>query len=387
VVRQFLEDMTDDEAQFRAGVRGWASARVIPGSAERDVTGQYPGELIRDLSSLGAMGISVPETLGGLGLPLAVQLAAIEEVAFADAALASIYTAHYLAVEALRVGASVEQSKSLLPGLAAGGQLGAFALTEPDSGSDIASMRTRAQAEGDGWKLSGSKTFISNAKEADLLVVFAKTDPGAGFRGISCFAVPGGSAGLNFSDPQDKCGLRSAPTYTVFLDEVAVPREALLGALGAGGKIALQALNGARIDIAAMATGIAARALHLAVEYATSRQQFGSPLAGFQAIQLLVGEMWTLLRAARLSAWAAAARKDRGLDIREDASMAKYLATENCFRVVDHALQIHGGTGYMRETEIERLYRDCRVLRIYEGTSQIQLLGIGRAALRSAHAG
>lgn len=384
-MRPLLEDLTAGEAEFRAAVREWALTDVLPGAAERDLTGRYPEELVRDLSALGAMGISVPEAMGGLGLPLAVQLAAIEEVAFADAALASIYTAHYLAVEALRVGANDEQLAALLPGLAAGRQLGAFALTEPDSGSDIGSMRTKAQEDGDGWRLSGSKTFISNAKEADLLVVFAKTDPAAGFRGISCFAIPGGSSGLNFSEPQDKCGLRSAPTYTVFLDEVAVPRTALLGAPGSGGKIALRALNGARIDIAAMATGIAARALHLAVDYANGRQQFGSPIANFQAIELLVGEMWVLLQAARLSAWAAADRKDRGLDIREDASMAKYLATENCFRIVDHALQIHGGSGYMRESEIERLYRDCRVLRIYEGTSQIQLLGLGRAVLASAH--
>ncbi len=384
MMNRLLESLTTDEVEFRATIHDFASRRVMPGAAERDRTCEYPSELVSELVQLSAMGISVPTAQGGLGLPTAVQLAVIEEVAFADAALASIYTAHYLALEALRVGS--QDRSDLVGALATGQQLGAFALTEPDAGSDIGSMASRAVPTASGWRLEGTKTFISNAREADVLVVFAKTDPPAGLRGISCFAVPRRTPGLEFSPPQDKCGLRSAPTYTVFLDRVNLPVEALIGAPGEGGTIALRALNAARIDIAAMASGVAARALDLALGFAGSRRQFGRTIGEFQAIQLLVGEMVALLHGARLTAWDAAARRDRGEDIRTVASIAKYLATESCFRVVDSSLQIHGGAGFMRESEVERLYRDCRVLRIYEGTSQIQLLGIARGVLGTGRA-
>lgn len=384
MMNRLLESLTTDEVEFRATIRDFASRRVMPGAAERDRTCEYPSELVSELVHLSAMGISVPTAQGGLGLPTAVQLAVIEEVAFADAALASIYTAHYLALEALRVGS--QDRADLVGALATGQQLGAFALTEPDAGSDIGSMASRAVPTASGWRLEGTKTFISNAREADVLVVFAKTDPPAGLRGISCFAVPRRTPGLEFSPPQDKCGLRSAPTCTVFLDRVNLPVEALIGAPGEGGTIALRALNAARIDIAAMASGVAARALDLALGFAGSRRQFGRTIGEFQAIQLLVGEMVALLHGARLTAWDAAARRDRGEDIRTVASIAKYLATESCFRVVDSSLQIHGGAGFMRESEVERLYRDCRVLRIYEGTSQIQLLGIARGVLGTGRA-
>lgn len=387
MAEDLLESLGADEEEFRAAIRAFARQRVMPGSAERDRTAGFAADLVAGLFDLGAMGISAPTQSGGLGLSTGVQLAAIEEIAFADASLASVYTAHFLAQEALRVSRPREAAHPSLADLTRGGRLGAFALTEPDAGSDISSMRSRAERSGDGWRLDGAKTFISNAREADVLVVFAKTDPAAGFHGISCFAVPRTSPGVSFSPPQEKSGLRSAPTYGVFFEEVLIPGEALVGTAGEGGRIALTALNAARIDIAAMATGLAARALTLAVDYARARRQFGRSIGEFQAIQLLLGEMLVLLRAARLSAWDAARRRDQGRDIRAAASIAKYLATENCFRIVDSALQIHGGSGYMRESEIERLYRDCRVLRIYEGTSQIQLLGIARSLLDAVHAG
>jgi acyl-CoA dehydrogenase len=239
-------------------------------------------------------------------------------------------------------------------------------------------MRTTARRDGEEWVLSGSKTFISNAAEAGVLALFATTDPSSGFRGISAFAVPAGTPGVSFSPPQEKLGLRSSPTYTVFLDDVRLPATALIGTPGRGGALALEVLNAARIDIAAMANGIALRAFDLARAFAADRRQFGRPIADFQAIQLLLGQMDAELQAARLTAWWAAEQRDQGGDLRRAGSIAKYLATETCFRVVDSALQVHGGAGYMRESEIERLYRDCRVLRIYEGTSQIQLLTIAR---------
>ncbi|SUE30281.1 acyl-CoA dehydrogenase [Nocardia farcinica] len=365
-----------DLTEFRSSVRAFAEAEILPGAAERDASARFPADLVRRLADQDLMGISVPTEYGGLGLSTRAQLVAIEEVARADAALASIYTAHYLGLEPILVGGTEEQRARRLPALAAGEQLAGFALTEPDAGSDIASMRTVARRAADGWHLSGAKTFISNAREADLVVLFAKTDPDAGFRGITAFAVPKGTPGITYSEPQDKLGIRSAPTYTVYLDDVVLPHDAVIGTEGRGGNIALTALNRARIDVAAMANGIALRAWELGRRYAVERKQFGHPIAEFQAIQLLLGACDAELVAARVTADWAADVKDAGQDLRRAASISKYTATEACFAIVDRVVQIHGGAGFMRESEIERLYRDCRILRIFEGTSQIQLLTI-----------
>ncbi|MBF6142433.1 acyl-CoA dehydrogenase family protein [Nocardia farcinica] len=365
-----------DLTEFRSSVRAFAEAEILPGAAERDASARFPADLVRRLADQDLMGISVPTEYGGLGLSTRAQLVAIEEVARADAALASIYTAHYLGLEPILVGGTEEQRARRLPALAAGEQLAGFALTEPDAGSDIASMRTVARRAADGWHLSGAKTFISNAREADLVVLFAKTDPDAGFRGITAFAVPKGTPGITYSEPQDKLGIRSAPTYTVYLDDVVLPHDAVIGTEGRGGNIALTALNRARIDVAAMANGIALRAWELGRRYAAERKQFGHPISEFQAIQLLLGACDAELVAARVTADWAADVKDAGQDLRRAASISKYTATEACFAIVDRVVQIHGGAGFMRESEIERLYRDCRILRIFEGTSQIQLLTI-----------
>lgn len=363
------------DEDFRATVRAFADAEIRPGAADRDATGQFPADLLARLGELDLMGITAPESYGGLGLPTAVQLAAIEEIARADAALASIHTAHYLGMEPLLLAADEDQLARWLPQLTSGEALAAFALTEPDAGSDIAGMRTTAtHRDGGGWRLSGTKTFISNARQAGLIVVFART--GTGFGGISAFLLPAGTPGVSFSEPQEKLGIRSAPTYTVHFDDVELDEAALLGELGRGGKLALEALNRARIDVAAMANGISLRARDLAADYAANREQFGRPIAEFQAVQLLLGTCEARLVPSRLTADWAAEVKDAGSDLRRTASLAKYVASEACSAIVDHAVQIHGGAGFMRESEVERLYRDSRILRIFEGTSQIQLLTI-----------
>lgn len=362
------------DEDFRSTVRAFANAEVRPGAAERDATGQFPADLLARLGELDLMGITAPERHGGLDLPTAVQLAAIEEIARADAALASIHTAHYLAMEPLLLAADDDQLARWLPQLTSGQSLAAFALTEPDAGSDIAGMRTTAHRDDHGWRLSGTKTFISNARQAGLIVVFART--GTGFGGISAFLLPAGTPGVSFSEPQEKLGIRSAPTYTVHLDDVVLDEQALLGELGRGGKLALEALNRARIDVAAMANGISLRARDLAGDYAARREQFGRPIADFQAVQLLLGTCEAQLVPARLTADWAAGIKDTGADLRRASSLAKYVASEACSDIVDHAVQIHGGAGFMRESEVERLYRDSRILRIFEGTSQIQLLTV-----------
>ncbi|MEN0135580.1 MAG: acyl-CoA dehydrogenase family protein, partial [Rhodococcus sp. (in: high G+C Gram-positive bacteria)] len=215
-----MTDQLLDAAEFRGAVRAFANREIHPGAAFRDETREFPAELVKRLGEQDLMGISVPEEFGGLGMSTKTQLIAIEEIARTDAALASIYTAHYLGLEPILVGGTEEQKRRWLPGLASGEQLAGFALTEPDAGSDIASMRTTARREDDGWHLSGSKTYISNAKEADLVVLFAKTDPSAGFRGITAFVLPQGTPGVSYSEPQDKLGIRSAPTYTVYFDDV-----------------------------------------------------------------------------------------------------------------------------------------------------------------------
>ncbi|MFE5700128.1 acyl-CoA dehydrogenase family protein [Rhodococcus koreensis] len=375
-----MTDQLLDAAEFRGAVRAFANREIHPGAAFRDETREFPAELVKRLGEQDLMGISVPEEFGGLGMSTKTQLIAIEEVARTDAALASIYTAHYLGLEPILVGGTEEQKRRWLPRLASGELLAGFALTEPDAGSDIASMRTTARREDDGWHLSGSKTYISNAKEADLVVLFAKTDPSAGFRGITAFVLPQGTPGVSYSEPQDKLGIRSAPTYTVYLDDVVLPHDAVVGTEGRGGNIALTALNRARIDVAAMANGIALRAWELGRSYAAERKQFGHPIAEFQAIQLLLGACDAQLVASRVTADWAADVKDAGADLRRAASVSKYVATEACFSIVDQTVQIHGGAGFMRESEIERLYRDCRILRIFEGTSQIQLLTIAANA-------
>jgi len=371
--------LTDVQVEMQRALREFARHEVMPGASERDRTGEFPTDLLRRLGELDAMGIVVPVEYGGLGLDTQTQLLAVEQVAYADAALASIYTAHFLALEVIVPYASEDQKQRLVPDMAKGTSLGAFALTEPDSGSDIAGMDTVAKRDGDEWLISGSKTFISNAADADVMVLFAKSEPEAGFRGISAFVVERGTPGVTFSEPQDKCGIRSATTYTVYLDDVRLNDNAVIGELGAGGKMALSALNRARIDIAAMANGIAMRALEVAVEFATARIQFGQKIRDFQAIQLMLGEMDAQVEVARLTAAWAAAVKDSGADLRRAGSIAKWVASENCFSVVDKAVQIHGGSGFMRESEIERLYRDSRVLRIFEGTSQIQLITVAGA--------
>jgi alkylation response protein AidB-like acyl-CoA dehydrogenase len=378
---------TDEQARLRETLRSFTAEEVLPGAADRDRSGAYPAELVARLAELGLMGVTVAETYGGLGVDTPTLLVAVEEIAYGDAALASIYTGHYLGMEALVLHGSDEQKERYLAPLARGEHVAGFALTEPEAGSDVASLRMQAQRDGDGWLLRGNKVFISNAREAGLLLVFAKTDAAGGLDGISAFAVPRNARGISFSEPQDKLGIRSAPTYEVRFEDVAVDGEALVGGDGNGGRIALEVLNRARIDIAAMANGIAMRALQLACDYAAERRQFGQAIRDFQAIQLLLAEMDVAVETGRLAAYRAAELKDAGSDVRREASIAKYVATENCFACVDRALQIHGGYGYMRESEIERLYRDCRILRIYEGTSQIQLLTIARALARRRDAG
>ncbi|MFC4048672.1 acyl-CoA dehydrogenase family protein [Actinomadura syzygii] len=377
-----LEPLDDQTRDLRDTLREFCRREVMPGAAHRDAAAEYPAKLFARLAEMGLMGITVPEEFGGLGLDMRTQVLAMEEIAYADASLGSVFAGHYLGMETLRQFGSSDQRERYLPGLATGTFRVAFALTEPDAGSDISRIRTRATPGPDGWTLTGTKTFISNARESDALTVFAMTDPDAGIRGITAFLVPTGADGVGFSAPIEKLGLRGEHAYEVAFDDVRVGADAVLGEPGGGGRIALEVLNSARIDVAALANGVAMRALDLAAGYAATRVQFGRPIRELQAIQMLLAEIDALVQSGRLHAYHAAALRDRDEDVRRAGSLAKYVASENCFQSVDKALQIHGGYGFVKESEIERLYRDCRIFRIYEGTSQIQLLTVAKLLAR-----
>ncbi len=368
----------EDTRQFRLVLRDFCRDHVMPTAAQRDREARYPTDVLAGLADLGALGITVPEEYGGLGLGMSVQVRAIEDVAYADASVGSVLAGHYLGMEAIRQFGSPEQRQAYLPGVADGTFRFAFALTEPDAGSDISRVRTRAVRTAGRWVLSGTKTFISNARESQAMIVFAKTDPDAGIRGLTAFVVPTDAAGIEFSQPIGKLGIRGEHAYEIALDGVVVDDAAVLGDVGGGSRIALEVLNSARIDVAGIANGVGARALDLAMAHASTRIQFDGPIRDLQAVAMMLAEIDALVQSGRLHAYDAAAIRDRGEDVRRAGALAKYVASENCFQAVDRALQIHGGYGYSTETEIERLYRDCRILRIYEGTNQIQLLTVSR---------
>ncbi len=367
---------------FQAVLRDFCRDRVMPGAADRDREARHPAELVAALADLGAMGITVPEEFGGLGLDMVTQVMAIEEVAYADASLASVLAGHYLGMESIRAFGTDEQKDRYLPGVADGSHRFAFALTEPDAGSDISGIRTVARRAGGAWELRGHKTFISNARESRSIIFFAKTDAQAGIRGITAFIVPSDHPGLTFSSPIGKLGIRGEHAYEITLDGVTVGEDAVLGDVGGGSRIALETLNSARIDVAAIASGVGLRALDLAVKYASERVQFGAPIRDLQAVQMLLADIDAWVRSGRSLAYDAAAARDRGEDVRHAGSIAKYVASENCSKAVDASLQVHGGYGFTTELEIERLYRDSRILRIYEGTSQIQQITVARLLTR-----
>jgi alkylation response protein AidB-like acyl-CoA dehydrogenase len=374
--------LSPEQEDFRRLVRDFARREVMPSAAGRDASGEDPSEIFARLGAMGALGITVPPQFGGLGLDTVTLVLAIEELGYADASVGSVVAGHYLGLEGLRAFGDHAMKERYLPQLAQGGLRAAFALTEPDAGSDIAGLRSTAVRDGSRWRIRGSKIFISSAREADIMVLFAKTDPAAGFRGISAFVVPTDEEHITYSAPLAKLGCRGERAYEVTLDDAVVAADALIGEAGGGGRIAMAVLNPSRIDVAALASGVARRALDLAVDYSGIRVQFGRPIGEFQAVQLALGQMDALVETARLATFAAAQSRDAGDDIRRIASIAKYVASENCSIVVDKSMQIHGGYGYMQDAEIERIYRDCRLFRIYEGTSDMQLLTVARSLTR-----
>lgn len=364
---------TDQHEAFRTKIREFAEAEIRPQALIWDKENIFPTEVVNKLGKMGIMGTPYPKEYGGLGGDVISYAIAVEELSRVDGGTGVILSAHVSlgSYPIFAFGTEEQKQKYLVP-LASGEKIGAFGLTEPNAGSDAGGTETTAVLDGDYYILNGGKIFITNADKADIYVVFAVTTPDIGVRGISAFIVEKGWEGFTFGDHYDKMGIRSSSTAELIFNNVRVPKENLLGKEGQGFKIAMQTLDGGRIGIAAQALGIAQGAYENALEYSKERVQFGKPICQQQAIAFKLADMATKLRAARLLVYSAADLKENHEPYSMEAAMAKQYASDICLEVVNEALQIFGGSGYLKGMEVERAYRDAKICTIYEGTNEIQ---------------
>lgn len=367
----------------------FVAERLVPAENEVAETDQIPADIVAEMKELGLFGLCIPEQYGGLGLTMEEEVLVAFEIAKTSPAFRSLIgTNNGIGSQGLIVDGTEEQKESYLPRLASGELIASFALTEPGSGSDAASLRTSAVRDGDFYVINGTKRFITNAPEAGIYTVMARTDPTKkGASGISAFIVEKGTPGLSLGKTDKKMGQKGAHTSDVIFDDCRVPAANLIGGReGVGFKTAMKVLDKGRLHIAAICTGAAQRMLDDALRYAMERQQFGQPIAEFQLIQAMLADSRAEIYAARSMILDAARRRDNKEDISTEASCCKLFASEMCGRVADRAVQIHGGAGYISEYAIERFYRDVRLFRIYEGTTQIQQLVIAKNMIRQAQA-
>lgn len=371
--------VTDEQQQIADAVRAFAQERLKPFAEQWDKDHRFPKEAIDEMAELGLFGMLVPEQWGGSDTGYVAYAMALEEIAAGDGACSTIMSVHNSVgcVPILRFG-NEQQKKQFLTPLATGAMLGAFALTEPQAGSDASSLKARARLEGDHYVLNGSKQFITSGQNAGVVIVFAVTEPEAGKRGISAFIVPTDSPGYQVARVEDKLGQHASDTCQIVFDDVRVPVANRLGAEGEGYKIALANLEGGRIGIASQAVGMARAAFEVARDYANERQSFGKPLIQHQAVAFRLADMATKISVARQMVLHAAALRDAGRPALVEASMAKLFASEMAEKVCSDALQTLGGYGYLSDFPLERIYRDVRVCQIYEGTSDIQRMVIAR---------
>lgn len=379
--------LTEAQAEVQQLARDFAATDIAPLAAELDRDARFDDTLVAKLGHLGFLGMLIPESHDGLGLDSLSYLLALEEIAAADASAAVLMSVHNsLPTQMiLKYGNDAQRDRWLRP-LAKGERLGCFALSEPDAGSDASALRTQAVRDGGDWILDGSKAWVTNGNNPDAVIVaMARTDTPEmrrGGRGISAFIITPELAGFSVSKKENKMGLRSSPTVQLRFDAMRVPGDRLLGEPGQGFVYAMQSLEHGRLGIAAQAIGIARRALELSVAYACERQQFGQHISEFQGIQFKLADMATRVQAARALLYVTAAMKDRGEEVGAFSSMAKLTASEAAMWVTTQAVQVFGGNGYMKDYEVERLFRDAKVTEIYEGTSEIQRIIIGRALTR-----
>jgi alkylation response protein AidB-like acyl-CoA dehydrogenase len=373
-------ELTDEQRLVRETARDFTDREIVPVARANDRAERFDTGLVRKLADMGYLGSIVSEEYGGRGLDYRTYGLIVEEVGRGDSAMrtaVSVQTS--LVCSSLERFGTEQQKQGWLPKLCAGDALGCFALTEPDTGSDAANLSTRAERRDDGWRITGQKQWISMGNHAELALVFAQTDPDLGHRGLACFLVPRDSAGFSSTEIHGKLGLRASDTAELVLDEVDVPAGALLGEVGEGFTIAMSALDSGRFSVAAGCVGICQACVEASVDYAGEREQFGRPIASFQLVQEMIAEMVVDTEAARSLVWRAGWVKDSNRRSTTETSVAKLFATEAAVRSANAAIQVHGGSGYVDDYPVERYLRDARVTTLYEGTSQIQKLIIGRA--------
>jgi acyl-CoA dehydrogenase len=371
-------------------IRRFVRERLVPIEAEVAETDKIPDWAVAEMRELGLFGLAIPEEYGGLGVTMEEEVAIAFELGRTSPCFRSmIGTNNGIGSSGIVIDGTEEQKQKYLPRLAAGDLIGSFALTEPEAGSDAASLKTTARRDGDHYVINGTKRFITNAPHAGIFTVMARTDPAnKGASGISAFVVEAGTPGLSIGRIDKKMGQRGAHTADVIFEDARVPAGNLIGLKeGVGFKTAMRVLDKGRLHIAAVCVGVAERMLDDAVRYAIDRRQFGQRIADFQLIQGMLADSKTEIYAARSMVIDAARRRDAGEDITTEASCCKYFASEMCGRVADRAVQVHGGAGYVADYGIERFYRDVRLFRLYEGTSQIQQIVIARNLIREAEAG
>jgi alkylation response protein AidB-like acyl-CoA dehydrogenase len=372
-------DLTDEQQLIRETARAFCDREIAPYARDWDRSERMDQGIVAKLAEVGFLGCALPEAHGGMGLDTVSYCLVMEELGRADSSVRGIVSVNNgLAGKTIAAWGTEAQRTEWLPRMCSGDALGCYALTEPGSGSDPASLVTRADRDGDGWVLNGSKIFITLGSWAGVALVFARTG-GEGPRGITCFLVPTSAEGFSAVKIDGKLGLRAQDTAELFLDGVRVPDSARLGDEGSGFKVAMSALDNGRISLAAGSVGIAQGCVDASVAYAGERRQFGKPIAAFQLVQELIADMAVETDAARMLAWRAAFLADSGRPYTLAASQAKYYASEVAVRAANAAVQVHGGYGYVDEFPVQKYLRDARVSTLYEGTSQIQKLLIGRA--------
>ncbi|MGO4381335.1 acyl-CoA dehydrogenase family protein [Pseudoduganella sp. RAF53_2] len=372
--------LNDEHQMIRDALRTFSQERLAPNAARWDKEHHFPKEELKELAALGAFGVAVPEEQGGAGLDYVSLALVLEEIAAGDGGTSTIISVNNCPVCSIgMMYANAAQKEQWLRPLAQGDMLGAFALTEPHTGSDAAALRTTATLDGNEYVINGTKQFITSGKHADVAIVFAVTDKAAGKKGISAFWVPTSAPGYIVAGIEHKMGQHSSDTAQILFENCRVPAENMIGEPGQGYKIALSGLEGGRIGIASQSVGMARSAFEAALKYARERESFGKPIFEHQSVQFKLSEMAMQLEAARQLIWHAASLKDAGQPCLKEAAMAKLFASEMAERVCSDAIQIHGGYGYTSDFPVERIYRDVRVCQIYEGTSDIQKLLIARA--------
>jgi alkylation response protein AidB-like acyl-CoA dehydrogenase len=377
-------DFSEDQQHLRRTVRDFAEREIAPHVMEWDESQTYPHAVMRQAGELGLLGILVPERYGGAGLGYVDYALIVEELSRVDGSVGISVAAHNgLCTNHIALFGDEQQRQRWLPDLASGRKLGGWSLTEPTAGSDAAGTRTVARLENGSWILNGSKTFTTHGTVGEIVVVFAVTDRERGKHGISAFAIEKGTPGFRAGKKENKLGLRASDTSEVIMEDCRIPENQLLGRRGEGFVDAMKILDGGRISIAALGLGMARGAYEAALGYAQQRQQFGRPIAEFQAIQFMLADMATEIDAAALLIYRAAVLKDRGQRVTRESAMAKLYSSEVAVRVADRALQIFGGYGYVKDYPAEKYYRDAKLCTIGEGTSEIQRMVIAREILRS----